>query len=79
MVAPAEVAEGVPAKRCGLCISCKFACEEAKSLLVGKLGAVLMPRDRSQDIDDEIDFTIVEAFIEENKRHEQVIAGACFR
>ena len=35
---------------------------EAKSLLVGKLGAVLMPRDRSQDIDDQIDFTIVESF-----------------
>ncbi len=33
--------------------------EEAKSLLVGKLGAVLMPRDRSQDIDDSLDFMIV--------------------
>ena len=37
--------------------------EEAKSLLVGKLGAVLMPRDRSQDIDDSVDFTIVEALL----------------
>lgn len=36
---------------------------EARSLLVGKLGAVLMPRDRSQDIDDSIDFTIVEALL----------------
>jgi CMP-N,N'-diacetyllegionaminic acid synthase len=37
--------------------------QEAKSLLVGKLGAVLMPRERSQDIDDSVDFTIVEALI----------------
>lgn len=37
--------------------------QEAKSLLVGKLGAVLMPRDRSQDIDDSVDFTIVEALL----------------
>jgi N-acylneuraminate cytidylyltransferase len=37
--------------------------QEAKSLLVGKLGAVLMPRDRSQDIDDSVDFTIVEAIM----------------
>jgi N-acylneuraminate cytidylyltransferase len=39
---------------------------EAKSLLVGKLGAVLMPRDRSQDIDDQVDFTIVESFIKDS-------------
>ena len=37
--------------------------QEARSLLVGKLGAVLMPRHRSQDIDDRIDFTIVEALL----------------
>jgi CMP-N-acetylneuraminic acid synthetase len=37
--------------------------QEATSLLVGKLGAVLMPRDRSQDIDDWVDFTIVEALL----------------
>jgi N-acylneuraminate cytidylyltransferase len=37
--------------------------EEAKSLLVGRLGAVLMPRERSQDIDDRLDFTIVEALV----------------
>lgn len=37
---------------------------EAQSLLVGKLGAVLMPRDRSYDIDDSIDFTVVEAILE---------------
>jgi CMP-N-acetylneuraminic acid synthetase len=41
--------------------------EEAKSLLVGRLGAVLMPRDRSQDIDDSVDFTIVEALLEKSK------------
>ena len=40
--------------------------QEAKSLLVGKLGAVLMPRERSQDIDDAIDFTIVEALLKES-------------
>ncbi|MFZ0743852.1 MAG: acylneuraminate cytidylyltransferase family protein [Terracidiphilus sp.] len=36
---------------------------ETKSLLVGRLGAVLMPRDRSQDIDDSVDFMIVEALL----------------
>jgi CMP-N,N'-diacetyllegionaminic acid synthase len=42
---------------------------EAKSLLVGKLGAVLMPRERSQDIDENIDFTIIEALMKE-RAHE---------
>lgn len=37
---------------------------EAVSLLVGRIGAVVMPRWRSQDIDDKIDFTIVEALLE---------------
>jgi CMP-N-acetylneuraminic acid synthetase len=37
--------------------------DEAKSLLVGRLGAVMMPRDRSQDIDDGVDFMIVEALL----------------
>jgi N-acylneuraminate cytidylyltransferase len=37
--------------------------DEAKSLLVGKLGAVVMPRERSQDIDDQLDFLIVEAIL----------------
>jgi N-acylneuraminate cytidylyltransferase len=40
--------------------------QEAKSLLVGKLGAVLMPRDRSQDIDDNVDFIIVEALLKKS-------------
>jgi CMP-N-acetylneuraminic acid synthetase len=39
--------------------------QETNSLLLGKLGAVLMPRDRSQDIDDSVDFTIVEALLKE--------------
>jgi CMP-N,N'-diacetyllegionaminic acid synthase len=39
--------------------------QEAKSLLLGKLGAVLMPRNRSQDIDDNVDFTIAEALLKE--------------
>jgi CMP-N,N'-diacetyllegionaminic acid synthase len=37
--------------------------QEAKSLLVGRLAAVLMPRDRSQDIDDSVDFMIAEALL----------------
>lgn len=41
--------------------------QEAKSLLVGKLGAVLMPRERSQDIDDSVDFIIVEALLKKSK------------
>jgi CMP-N-acetylneuraminic acid synthetase len=43
--------------------------QEAKSLLVGKLGAVLMPRERSQDIDEDIDFAIIEALMKD-KAHE---------
>lgn len=43
--------------------------QEAKSLLVGKIGAVVMPRDRSQDIDEGVDFTIVEALLK-NRAHE---------
>jgi CMP-N-acetylneuraminic acid synthetase len=39
--------------------------QEAESLLLGKLGAVLMPRNRSQDIDDSVDFTIAEALLKE--------------
>jgi CMP-N-acetylneuraminic acid synthetase len=31
--------------------------------LVGKLGSVLMPRERSKDIDDSVDFTIIEALL----------------
>jgi CMP-N,N'-diacetyllegionaminic acid synthase len=40
--------------------------EETRSLLVGRLGAVLMPRERSQDIDDRLDFMIVEAILRES-------------
>ena len=40
--------------------------QETKSLLVGKLGAVLMPRDRSQDIDDSVDFTIAEVLLKKS-------------
>jgi CMP-N,N'-diacetyllegionaminic acid synthase len=42
--------------------------EETKSLLVGRLGAVLMPRERSQDIDDRLDFMIVEAILRESSK-----------
>jgi CMP-N,N'-diacetyllegionaminic acid synthase len=41
--------------------------DQARSLLNGKLGAVLMPKHRSQDIDENIDFTIVEALLKESK------------
>jgi N-acylneuraminate cytidylyltransferase len=37
--------------------------QETKSLLLGKSAAVVMPRDRSQDIDDGLDFTIVETLL----------------
>jgi N-acylneuraminate cytidylyltransferase len=40
--------------------------QETESLLVGRLGAVVMPRERSQDIDDRLDFTIVEAILKES-------------
>jgi len=40
--------------------------QEARSLLIGRLGAVLMPRERSQDIDDNLDFTIVEALLRDS-------------
>jgi CMP-N,N'-diacetyllegionaminic acid synthase len=36
---------------------------ESRSLLAGKLGAVLMPKDRSTDIDDNVDFMIAEALL----------------
>jgi N-acylneuraminate cytidylyltransferase len=36
----------------------------ANSLLGGKVGAVLMPRERSQDIDDLLDFAIVDALLD---------------
>lgn len=49
--------------------------QEAHSILVGKLGAVVMPRDRSQDIDDALDFMIVEALIKKGSIHEQDPAG----
>ena len=39
--------------------------KETKSLLLGRLGAVIMPRERSQDIDDNLDFTIVEALMKD--------------
>jgi CMP-N,N'-diacetyllegionaminic acid synthase len=40
--------------------------EESRSLLVGRLGAVMMPRERSQDIDDYLDFMIVEALLRDS-------------
>ncbi len=40
--------------------------KEAESLLVGKVGAILMPRERSQDIDDSVDFTIIEELLKKS-------------
>jgi CMP-N,N'-diacetyllegionaminic acid synthase len=40
--------------------------DETKSLLLGKSAAVVMPRDRSQDIDDSVDFAIVEALMKKS-------------
>lgn len=42
--------------------------QEAKSLLVGRLGAVMMPRERSQDIDDSVDFMIAEALLRKSNQ-----------
>ena len=39
----------------------KLLFHEAKSILLGRSAAVVMPRDRSHDIDDSIDFAMVEA------------------
>jgi len=40
--------------------------QETKSLLLGKSAAVVMPRDRSHDIDDSLDFTIVEMLLKKS-------------
>jgi N-acylneuraminate cytidylyltransferase len=39
---------------------------ETKSLLLGRSAAVVMPRDRSHDIDDSLDFTIVETLLKKS-------------
>ena len=41
--------------------------QEERALLVGRAGAVLMPRERSQDIDEGIDFLIIEALLGKSK------------
>jgi N-acylneuraminate cytidylyltransferase len=37
--------------------------QETKSILLGKSAAVVMPRERSYDIDDSVDFAVVEALL----------------
>jgi len=37
--------------------------QQERALLVGRMGAVLMPRERSQDIDENLDFMIVETLL----------------
>ena len=39
---------------------------ETKSILVGRTAAVVMPRERSHDIDDSVDFAVVEALLEKS-------------
>ena len=39
----------------------------SRSVLPGKVGAVIMPKERSYDIDEAMDFTIVEALLEEGR------------
>jgi CMP-N,N'-diacetyllegionaminic acid synthase len=46
----------------------RLLADEARSLLVGKVGAVLMPKERSKDIDDLVDFMIAEALLEKSTR-----------
>lgn len=41
--------------------------QETQSLLAGRMGAVLMPRHRSHDIDDLVDFTVVDALLDKAK------------
>jgi N-acylneuraminate cytidylyltransferase len=41
--------------------------QEERALLVGRAGAVLMPRERSQDIDEGVDFLIIEALLGKSK------------
>ena len=41
--------------------------QQTQSLLAGRMGAVLMPRERSHDIDDMIDFTVVDALLDKAK------------
>jgi CMP-N,N'-diacetyllegionaminic acid synthase len=41
--------------------------QQTPSLLTGRVGAVLMPRERSHDIDDIVDFTVVEAILDKGK------------
>lgn len=43
--------------------------QEAQSILGGRVGAVLMPRARSHDIDDLVDFTVVDALLD-NPSHD---------
>ncbi len=41
---------------------------DSRSILPGRIGAVVMPKERSYDIDDPIDFTVVEALLKESEK-----------
>ena len=45
--------------------------QEKRSLLFGKSGAVVLPKERSLDIDDELDFEILETLIRRRKEDEK--------
>ena len=45
--------------------------QERRSLLFGKSGAVVLPKERSFDIDDELDFEILETLIRRRKEDEK--------
>ena len=59
VAAPAKAAEGVPELNGAVMFSRRrFARQETMSVLLGKSAAVIMPRERSHDIDDIVDFRV---------------------
>jgi N-acylneuraminate cytidylyltransferase len=46
----------------------ELVAQQSRALLVGRMGAVLMPRERSQDIDDSVDFLIVETLLGKSRQ-----------
>ena len=50
---------------------CNRLNQERRSLLFGKSGAVIVPKERSLDIDDELDFEILETLIRRRKEDEK--------
>ena len=61
-----KLPKAYPVEWRGLCVPRQLLAQEAQSFWWESLARWLMPRDRSQDIDDSIDFTIVEAITDRN-------------